>query len=118
MSKFFQDDIFEKVRPKIKEHLKDVQIIVFGHTHDADIKVCKGKEYTYFNTGTWTPVFSEEDRITREQKQFAFVRVSKKARKKPEGELLQWNHCLQKAEKLILFEPEDEEEAKDEQCKG
>jgi len=74
--KFFQKDIFERILPKIKEQLKDVQIIIFGHTHDPDIRIVTS-DCKYFNTGTWTTVFSEEERIIREAKQFAFVWITK-----------------------------------------
>ncbi len=108
--KFLQKDPFEKILPMIKEHLEDVgidvQTIVFGHTHDPDIKDIRivDKEFRYFNTGTWTTVFSEEERIIREAKQFAFVRI-KKVSGKPQATLHRWNDSLERHEKLILFEP-------------
>lgn len=108
--KFFQKDPFEKIFPKIKEYLEDagidVQIIVFGHTHDPDIKDrIVDKEFKYFNTGTWTTVFSEEERIIREAKQFAFVRIKEdRGKPNPQATLLRWNDCLKQPEKLILFE--------------
>jgi len=101
-SKWFQKDPLEKILPKIKAYLKDVKIIVFGHTHDPDIRRVD-KESRYFNTATWTTVFSEEERIIREAKQFAFVWI-KKVNGKPEARLLRWNHSLRKCERLILFE--------------
>jgi UDP-2,3-diacylglucosamine pyrophosphatase LpxH len=104
LSRFFQKDPFEKILPKIKEHLKDVQIIVFGHTHDPDIRRVD-EECRYFNTGTWTTVFSEEERIIRETKQFGFVWI-KELDGKPQGKLLRWNQSLMDPEKLILFERE------------
>ena len=102
LSKSFQKDPFEKILPEIKAFLKDVQIIVFGHTHDPDIRRVD-KETSYFNTGTWTTVFSEEERIIREAKQFAFVRI-KKIDGKPQAKLRRWNYSLREPEKLILFE--------------
>ena len=105
--KFLQKDPFEIILPKIKEHLKnvgiDVQTIVFGHTHDPDIRIV-ASDCKYFNTGTWTTVFSEEERIIRESKQFAFVRI-KKVSGKPQATLHRWNDSLKRHEKLILFEP-------------
>ncbi|MCK4829129.1 hypothetical protein KA005_76105, partial [bacterium] len=102
LSKFFPKDPFKKIPPKIKERLKDIQIIVFGHTHDPDIRGVD-EECSYFNTGTWTTVFSEEERIIREAKQFAFVWI-KKIDGKPQARLLRWNHSLMEPEKLVLFE--------------
>jgi UDP-2,3-diacylglucosamine pyrophosphatase LpxH len=110
--KFLQKDPFEKILPKIKEYLEDagidVQTIVFGHTHDPDIKDIRivDKEFRYFNTGTWTTVFSEEERIIREAKQFAFVRIKEvRGKPNPQATLLRWNDCLKQPEKLILFGP-------------
>lgn len=103
LSKFFQKDPFGKILPKIKAYLTDVQIIVFGHTHDPDIRRVD-KECRYFNAGTWTTVFSEEERIIREAKQFAFVWI-KEVRGKPQVRLLRWNQNLKQPEKLILFGP-------------
>jgi len=102
LSKFFQKDPFEKILPKIKAHLIDVQTIVFGHTHDPDIRRVD-KECRYFNAGTWTIVFSEEERIIREAKQFAFVWI-KEVRGKPQARLLRWNQNLNQPERLILFD--------------
>ena len=106
-SQLLQEDILEDALLGIKERIEDVQIIVTGHTHDPDVKSFgKNKnEFQYFNTGTWTTVFSEEERIIRQAKQFALVWI-KMDDKKPKGELLQWNHCVNRRERLVLFEPE------------
>jgi UDP-2,3-diacylglucosamine pyrophosphatase LpxH len=114
VSEFFQKDPFEKAL-QIKRHLKNVDIhvqtIVFGHTHDPDIRpdtrdagIIIDKDFRYFNTGTWTTVFSEEERIIREEKQFAFVWIKKK-NGKLDSRLYRWNDCLKQPEKLIIFEP-------------
>jgi len=114
--KFLQKDPYEKILPKIKEHLEkehkehledvgiDVQTIVFGHTHDPDIRIV-ASDCKYFNTGTWTTVFSEEERIIREAKQFAFVWIKKEKDGTPQATLHRWNDSLERHEKLILFEP-------------
>lgn len=101
-SKFFKKEPFEKILPQIKGYVKDLQVIVFGHTHDPDIRRVD-EECRYFNTGTWTTVFSDEERIIREAKQFAFVRI-RKIDGKPQAELLRWKYTPMKPEKLILFE--------------
>ncbi|MBN2591946.1 MAG: metallophosphoesterase [Sedimentisphaerales bacterium] len=102
--KFFQKDFFEqnitKIQ-KIKENLKDVQIIVFGHTHDPDIRIVTS-DCKYFNIGTWTTVFSEEERILREAKQFAFLWI-KEDNGKPHATLFRWNDYLKEPERLKLF---------------
>jgi UDP-2,3-diacylglucosamine pyrophosphatase LpxH len=111
-SKWFQKDPLDIILPKIKAYLKDVKIIVFGHTHDPDIRRVD-KEGRYFNTATWTTVFSDEERIIREAKQFAFVWI-KEIDGKPKARLLRWNNSLREADKLILFErkPHEASEAR------
>ncbi len=110
--KYFHKDFFEKNKTKIqkiKENLKGVRTIVFGHTHEPDVRKVN-EDCWYFNTGTWTTVFSEEERIIREAKQFAFVWI-KDANNKPE--LLQWNPNLNKHQKLKLFEPKRKKKEKE-----
>ena len=111
----FQKDYFEKAQ-QIKNHLgDDVQIVIFGHSHDADRRPDKkdprktDDKLRYFNVGTWTPVFSEEERVIREEKQFAFVRIGKKTAGRGKGggcncELCRWNECAAKPDELRLFE--------------
>lgn len=104
-SKLLQEDILNDALLGIKKQLKkDVQIIVTGHTHDPDVRIFETDEskFKHFNTGTWTTVFSEEERIIREAKQFAFVRIKEGGK---ESELLRWNDCRNEEERLILFEP-------------
>ena len=122
---FFQKDPFKKaclIRKCLKEDkkdnkkdkVKDVKFIVFGHTHDPDIRPDmrdaenNDKEFRYFNTGTWTTVFSEEERIIREAKQFSFVRI-KEVDGKPQADLLRWNDCIDNSIPMILFEPKPPE---------
>ncbi len=100
--KLSNKDIFEKALPAIKASIKDVRTIVFGHTHDPDIRTVSD-DCRYFNTGTWTTVFSEDERIIREAKQFSFVWVRKKDGT-PQADLYRWNDCLNQPERQILFE--------------
>jgi UDP-2,3-diacylglucosamine pyrophosphatase LpxH len=103
--KYFEKNFFEKNKKKIqmiKENLNDVQTIIFGHTHDPDIRKVNN-DCWYVNTGTWTTVFSEEERIIREAKQFAFVWIKKK-NGELSPELCRWNDYRNQSEKLILFE--------------
>jgi UDP-2,3-diacylglucosamine pyrophosphatase LpxH len=109
----FSPDHFKKAL-RIKNYFEDegidVRTIVFGHTHNPDIrhhvkdKGTGDNVFRYFNTGTWTTVFSEEERIIREEKQFTLVWIKKK-NGKPDPGLYRWNDCLKQPEKLILFEP-------------
>jgi len=101
---------YEKVSPyfgkakKIWEIL-GVKNIVFGHTHDPDLRgVPRDKERIgeYVNSGTWTIVFSEEERLLREEKQFVYVKVVKDPEHKME--LLKWKDELGTGERVNLFE--------------
>jgi UDP-2,3-diacylglucosamine pyrophosphatase LpxH len=109
-----EDSGKDKVEGDEKNKVKDVKFVVFGHTHDPDIRPdsratdTKEKEFRYFNTGTWTTVFSEEERIIREAKQFSFVRI-KGADGEPEAELLRWNDCIDDSRPIILYEPKPPE---------
>lgn len=56
--------------------LLGVRFVVMGHTHDPelhDIGTAAAPGREYFNTGTWTPVFSEEERLIREDVELAFL---------------------------------------------
>jgi UDP-2,3-diacylglucosamine pyrophosphatase LpxH len=56
--------------------LLGVQYVIMGHTHDAELHTIgedDGRIKEYFNTGTWTTVFSEEERLIRKPIEFVFV---------------------------------------------
>lgn len=51
---------------------------VYGHTHDPDIWLMQDKDKKkifYYNTGTWTQVFSWEERLRRPPEQFVFLKI-------------------------------------------
>jgi len=82
-----------------------VKYVVLGHTHDPDLKGLpndKERIGEYVNSGTWTKVFSEEERLLREEKEFVYVQILKKP--KPKMELLKWNDKLGEGERVNLFE--------------
>jgi len=82
-----------------------VKFIIFGHTHDPDLRgLPSDKERTgeYINSGTWTIISSEEERLLREEKEFAYIEVLKEPKQKIE--LLKWKDELGKGERLNLFE--------------
>jgi hypothetical protein len=66
-----------------------VRYVTMGHTHDTDLEqLSNGGEY--FNTGTWTKVFSDADRLVREESELVFLC----GRRDEEGlkmKLLKWN---------------------------
>ncbi len=50
------------------------RVVVMGHTHEPDIwQLDDGARY--FNVGTWTKIFSREDRVIREEKELTFLRI-------------------------------------------
>ncbi|GAB4236860.1 MAG: hypothetical protein Kow00109_10560 [Acidobacteriota bacterium] len=57
---------------KISE-LTGARYVVLGHTHDADRQVLPGG--VYFNSGTWTKVFSPAERVSRDDRELTFVRL-------------------------------------------
>ena len=102
MSKF-RKDTFTAVLREIKlKILTDIKIIVMGHTHDPAIKKI-GNDCWYYNTSTWTTVFSEEERLIRDEKQFALLKI-KLTDKGPDAQLMRWNNEVGECEQLILFE--------------
>jgi hypothetical protein len=75
----------------------DVPIVAFGHSHAEDITV--GTEATYFNTGTWIPVFTGEDIRLRDRVSFPFLLVCG-----TDVEFLRWDHMLGRAVRFPLLE--------------
>jgi UDP-2,3-diacylglucosamine pyrophosphatase LpxH len=85
-----------------------VQYVIMGHTHDAELYALgedDGRRKEYFNTGTWTTVFSEEERLIRKPVEFVFVqglRVDDGLTLK----LLEWNDGAGEPRLLELFRDE------------
>lgn len=99
----FRKDTFTAILKEIKTKiLTDIKIIVMGHTHDPAIKKIDD-DCWYYNTSTWTTVFSEEERLIRDEKQFAFLKV-KLTDNGPDAQLMRWNDAAGECEQLILFE--------------
>jgi len=85
-----------------------VQYVVMGHTHDAellDIGGGKMQGRRYYNTGTWTKVFSEEEQLIRKDVEFIFVQGERK-----NGglklKLLEWDDGAGEPRLLKLFRNE------------
>lgn len=76
-----------------KPDLLNVQYVIMGHTHDPElyeVGVSGDREKEYFNTGTWTTVFSEEERLVRKPVEFTYVQ----GLRNEDGlmvKLLEWN---------------------------
>jgi UDP-2,3-diacylglucosamine pyrophosphatase LpxH len=89
---------------KIQE-IFEVKFVILGHTHDPDLSGLpndKERVSEYVNSGTWTKVFSEEERLLREEKEFVYVQILK--RYKPKMDLLKWKDELGQGERVNLFE--------------
>jgi UDP-2,3-diacylglucosamine pyrophosphatase LpxH len=94
-----------KAARKLAEELQ-VRNVVMGHTHDADLQLLEGARGPaghYFNTGTWTPVFSERERLVRSDVELIHLR----GLRGPDGELrlelLEWDDAAGEARPLKLF---------------
>ena len=96
--------IRHRLRRKAREiqELTRVRFVLMGHTHDPDLwKLADGA--LYLNTGTWTKVFSDQDRVLREERELTFVRLVET----PEGlkaKLLKWEGRLGVARLAYVFE--------------
>jgi UDP-2,3-diacylglucosamine pyrophosphatase LpxH len=92
------------VAGKIADLLK-VQYVVMGHTHDPDLQNLGGGR-EYFNTGTWTRVFSEEERLLREDVEFTFLEgVRKDGRLRLK--LMKWDDNALEPRLLPLLEDDE-----------
>jgi hypothetical protein len=86
----------------IAERLK-VKAVMMGHTHDADLQ--SFGEAEYFNTGTWTKVFSEEERLIRDDIEYVFVQGLREEAGL-QLRLMEWDDATQEPRLLKLFEDE------------
>jgi len=82
-----------------------VRYVIMGHTHDADLQSIGSNGEEYFNTGTWTKVFSEEERLIRADVEFVFIQGLRRG----DGlqlKLMEWDDDAQEPRLLKLFEGE------------
>ncbi len=96
-----QAGFLKKVAENIAQCLK-VKYVVMGHTHDPELQRF-GDDCEYFNTGTWTRVFSEEERLLREDVEFTFLEGIRKA----DGlhlKLMKWDDHAREPRLLPLLE--------------
>lgn len=96
------DEIRIKIRKsaqKIAEYL-DVGVVVFGHTHYADIHKISDNAF-YFNTGTWMGIFAPEEELYRDAKQFTFFLIEG-----DEEKLLHWNIDRSRPQPVIVVDTE------------
>jgi hypothetical protein len=74
-----------------------------GHTHEVDL-FDSDPNHHYFNTGTWTKVFGEEERVLREEKEFTFVQVRGTGQER-QARLMKWEGRSKAARLAYLFDP-------------
>ncbi|MEZ4594578.1 MAG: hypothetical protein R3D55_26055 [Chloroflexota bacterium] len=82
-----------------------VRYFIFGHDHAANVRLLPPTDKDrpsfrqwYVNTGAWVPVFSESDRLLRQDEQLTFLRLvpgrvrqGDEAKIRDMPELLQWS---------------------------
>jgi UDP-2,3-diacylglucosamine pyrophosphatase LpxH len=78
------------------------RVVVMGHTHEPDLWPLDGGAQ-YFNLGTWTKVFSREDRVIREEKELTFLRILP-SDKGPKSKILKWEGQRGEARLAYIFE--------------
>lgn len=86
----------------IRERLQ-VRYVTMGHTHEVDLQSTGEKGGEYFNTGTWTKVFDEEEQLLREESELVFLQ----ALRRPDGlkvRLLKWNDGADEPRLVKLFD--------------
>lgn len=76
----------------------NVPYVVFGHSHVEDRQALPGAR-TYFNTGTWIGVFSEQENLYRNVRQLTFVRFQN-----GRGELLQWDASRARPRPIVVVD--------------
>ena len=105
--KFFSSDkpSLHLNRAKRIQKTLGIKNVIFGHTHDPDLRGLPSDRERigeYVNSGTWTIVFSEEERLLREEKEFVYVQILKQP--EPKMELLKWKDELREGQRVNLFE--------------
>jgi UDP-2,3-diacylglucosamine pyrophosphatase LpxH len=80
---------------------EEVDIVSFGHTHDPEQKKSGGK--SYYNTGTWIPVYELDAANVRLDKTYTFLQLSKNdAGTIYTSGLMRWNDDAGRSETMEL----------------
>lgn len=86
-------DVFGEVR--------GLQVVTFGHTHNPEQFDKNGK--SYFNTGTWIPVFEIAVADVRLDKTYTYLHLRQDGNGNPVPEaLMRWNDDASRPDPLIL----------------
>ena len=96
--------IRERLRRRAAEigQLTGARFVLMGHTHDPDLLHLPNGGL-YLNSGTWTKVFSDEDRVFREERELTFARIVE-SHDGLKAKLLKWEGRLGEARLAYVFE--------------
>ncbi len=104
-----EPDALREKAEAIADILK-VPYVVMGHTHDDDLHPLPATHGEYFNTGTWTKVFSEEEQLMGDESELVFAQGTRE-----EGRLkmhlMKWNDATGEPRLVRLLETEEERKA-------
>jgi hypothetical protein len=79
----------------------EVDIVSFGHTHDPEQIKSGGK--SYYNTGTWIPVYELDAANVRLDKTYTFLQLSKNSSGEIHTQgLMRWNDDAGRSEPMEL----------------
>jgi UDP-2,3-diacylglucosamine pyrophosphatase LpxH len=107
-----EEDGYCQAAKLVKDTL-GVRYVVFGHTHEADLRPLGKKDdnqerwsQEYVNSGTWTTVFTKDftERLLKDENEFVFVMIDISTKKM---ELLRWKDDLNQGERVRLFQSHD-----------
>ena len=79
----------------------NVAYVTMGHTHDTDLSNLHS-DGEYYNTGTWTKVFSEDERLIREESELVFLQGMRGANGLT-CKLMRWNDGANEPRLVKLF---------------
>jgi len=87
---------------RIREML-GVLYVTMGHTHDSDLQSIGSQREEYFNTGTWTKVFSEEEQLIRDPSELLVLEGVRRSGGMT-VKLLQWEDSAREPRLVRLFQ--------------
>lgn len=111
-------EIAELLNGRPSPEVEPVRYYIFGHDHAARLlKMDDAPEFRqwYVNTGSWIPVFSQEDQLTRPAANLTFMRlVPSRLPQHDLPELLRWSEEANAPREVRLFGAVEEREVEDE----
>lgn len=83
---------------------ENIQVVVFGHTHNPEQINYGGTGRRYYNTGTWMPVFETDAGEVRADKIYSFLHLRSGVNSSLLPRLMRWNDDATRIEPLALIE--------------